>query len=897
MRGIGRERRALQCLWRTMAVAAAVLLLSALMTPVASWAQESLDGPAATSTDCDSNGAELVVDEDMAVVTEAAADGLPASEGSAEDESDSNGQANLSSGAEAQEEADGSVATHDSISGTEGPQESAVEVAASESTDDDVADEQEVEAGSASEEELGLTAMSDGSVSTGRWGTCSWSFDAKTGVLTLSPGNAGSKDEAPWKNGAISPSDLTKVLVSGTGKVVLPESCHQLFCERDGDEWIYFNKLTEVDGALFDTSCMTSANEMFYGCSSLKTIDVSDWDVSVLRDSTSMFSGCKSLRTLDVSRWDTHSLQYMGFIFLGCSSVAELDVSNWNTSRVIFAQSSFSGCSSVKALDVSGWSTSKMELIDGLFAGCASVKTLEVSGWDISSVRQITGMFEGCSSLRSLDLSRWDISSVSWGMSDMFSNCSSLESVKLSGWNTSSVTKMYGLFYGCSSLKSLDLSGWDTSSVTNTDLAFHGCSNLEEVKVGKGFTIFGSLYEIAFRDDKWQSKATGAWMTAKEIAASRTGIADTYKRDMRTSISTATVATIANQTYTGKAITPKPTVKVGSTTLKLNTDYTLSYKNNVNAGTATVTVTGKGAYTGSVSKTFKIARASISGATVSAIAEQGYTGSAIKPTPTVKLGSMTLKKDTDYALSYKANTKVGTATVTVTGKGNYTGTKSATFRIVDWVGASRIPVSATAKYTCLKGGYLRVMSGGKRATSDSVLSISGWTVTGRKAGKTTLYLFDSKGKQVAKKTVEVFTAHGRTFEFESSVDRNYVLDIQGGSAKDGAQMIVYRRNNGANQKYQTYLQPDGTYGIRSLKSKKWLTVESKTNKYVQQWAWKGTKAQRWRLTVDSSNRVTFVNVATNKCFDVQGGKTTNSAKMIVWQYNGGLNQKWKLNQK
>ena len=49
--------------------------------------------------------------------------------------------------------------------------------------------------------------------------------------------------------------------------------------------------------------------------------------------------------------------------------------------------------------------------------------------------------------------------------------------------------------------------------------------------------------------------------------------------------------------------------------------------------------------------------------------------------------------------------------------------------------------------------------------------------------------------------------------------------------------------------------------------------------------------------MDSSNRVTFVNVAQNKCFDVQGGKTENSAKMIVWEYNGGLNQKWKLNQK
>jgi len=66
------------------------------------------------------------------------------------------------------------------------------------------------------------------------------------------------------------------------------------------------------------------------------------------------------------------------------------------------------------------------------------------------------------------------------------------------------------------------------------------------------------------------------------------------------------VSKIANQKYDGKAKTPRPTVKVGTRTLKLNTDYTLTYKNNTNAGTATVTIKGKGNYSGSKSVTFKI---------------------------------------------------------------------------------------------------------------------------------------------------------------------------------------------------------------------------------------------------------------------------------------------------
>ncbi|WP_051588829.1 leucine-rich repeat protein [Ruminococcus sp. NK3A76] len=82
---------------------------------------------------------------------------------------------------------------------------------------------------------------------------------------------------------------------------------------------------------------------------------------------------------------------------------------------------------------------------------------------------------------------------------------------------------------------------------------------------------------------------------------------DTYTAKLtRTSIAKAAVSGLSSKYYTGKAITQKPVVKLGSKTLKSGTDYTVAYKNNKAVGTATVTITGKGAYTGTVSKTFKI---------------------------------------------------------------------------------------------------------------------------------------------------------------------------------------------------------------------------------------------------------------------------------------------------
>ncbi len=74
-------------------------------------------------------------------------------------------------------------------------------------------------------------------------------------------------------------------------------------------------------------------------------------------------------------------------------------------------------------------------------------------------------------------------------------------------------------------------------------------------------------------------------------------------------------------------------------------------------------------------------RADISKATVTVAATSVYTGKALKPTVTVKLGGKTLKSGTDYTVAYKSNTNCGKANITITGKGNYTGTKTATFII------------------------------------------------------------------------------------------------------------------------------------------------------------------------------------------------------------------------
>ena len=137
-----------------------------------------------------------------------------------------------------------------------------------------------------------------------------------------------------------------------------------------------------------------------------------------------------------------------------------------------------------------------------------------------------------------------------------------------------------------------------------------------------------------------------------------------------------------NIVYDGTAKIPA-TVTYNGKTLVEGTDYSIQYTDNVNAGTATVTVTGMHNFaTTPVSKTFVIAPAPIT-ADMITVGSAVYTGEPQTPAVTVKFKGKTLVAGTDYeVVGYENNTNAGDATVTVTGKGNFAATEVAkTFTI------------------------------------------------------------------------------------------------------------------------------------------------------------------------------------------------------------------------
>ena len=174
-----------------------------------------------------------------------------------------------------------------------------------------------------------------------------------------------------------------------------------------------------------------------------------------------------------------------------------------------------------------------------------------------------------------------------------------------------------------------------------------------------------------------------------EYTAVFTPNADTYavtRQTVSVTVNPASIkgaeVTIDDQTYGEDA--PVPTVTLGDKTLVLDTDYEVTYSNNTDVGTATATITGKGNYTGEVTKNFQITK-SINHEDIKVELSSEklvYDGTAKQPSSiVVKDGDTPLTLNTDYTLQCIDCFNAGLATLKIKGIGNYTGEKIVNYTI------------------------------------------------------------------------------------------------------------------------------------------------------------------------------------------------------------------------
>lgn len=772
-------------------------------------------------------------------------------------------------------------------------------------------------------------------------GTCEWKIENE--VLTIRPANNGTygelpslgfattsgmysgyykeDNEWPWTTARWETTNFVRE-IRIEGHVKAGESLQGIFGGAVTiDSRTAMGECENIVGLEnLDTSSTTDMSWMFHGCESLHNLDLSKLDTSLVKDMSGMLSGC-IFDSLDLSMLDTSNVIDMSYMFAE-TDLSTLDFSKLNTRKVEKMSYMFMGVYTDK-LDLSGFSTQNVTDMRGMFVAragdCSMASEMNLSGFNTSKVSDMSYMFSGCSELKMLDLSSFDTHSVTT-MHSMFARCMNLEELNISSFNTSSVQDMRGMFgaeYDVPgpNIKNLDLSHFDTSNVKDMGFMFRGARGIEsldlssfdtskvedstsfffdnyfpitykQIKIGQKFTL-----QEEFPDMTWYN-AQGASFTPKTIPR---GVADTYAVSMdyfgglgdgKVSLSSAIII-IPEQSYTGAAVTPKPIVKVGNSILQEGNDYIVSYSNNISVGNATMTITGRGQYQGSVIKSFaiKVKDLSSGGVSFASIPAQTFKGSSIMPGVTVTYNGRKLVYGVDYTLYYTDCFNAGTAKVTAYGRGNYTGTLQTTFKI-NSLSLAQASVTGVADKAFT----------GKPITQNVVVKLNGVTLKQTKDYD----LLYSNNTNVGKATVTVV---GKGNYAGSKISNFNITPSFANSSITSSQMI--RNATGA------ALEPAVTVKLNSKTLVKgtdyYLTYNGKTDlpkvagnyvvRAVGKGSYVGTKdVGTFKLLQGPVNgQVEIASMANNSyVLDASGSTPKKGANVSIWSDNGGSNQKWNL---
>jgi len=486
--------------------------------------------------------------------------------------------------------------------------------------------------------------------------------------------------------------------------------------------------------------------------------------------------------------------------------------------------------------------------------------------------------------------------------------------------------------------------------------------------------------------------------------------------DGRIDISTCTVTLSATSyTYNGSAKKPTVTVKDGSTTLTSGTDYTAGYKNNTNAGTATVTITGKGNYTGSINKTFTIKKAApslkfdentvsksalddaftnelthttdgtvtftsndndiatvdstsglvtIKGAGTAVITataaagknynagnasytliimpesmekssiggvslSYGYSGKAYTPTVTVKVDGVTLTKGTDYSVKYENNVKPGTAKITVTGKGKYTGTKTKTFEIVDCVSSvvsgktyMLIPKNNSKTAVCAVGGkmvnntkvYITDRGNSESQKFKAVKNSDGtWKFINAKCELALAVQQNSSALGAGLVLYDQTTRPAQNWKLSKKADNSfaiinsvtgYSIAMSDKSAAKGTTLSMAETASVGQQRFyivetSAVSAPfDGTKSIRAAKNKNFAVNISSASKEdganVSLYTYTNSNARKFKIIYSGGGYYRLVNVNSGLCLTIKDNSNADGANVIQSKWKGYSSQRWKI---
>lgn len=314
-------------------------------------------------------------------------------------------------------------------------------------------------------------------------------------------------------------------------------------------------------------------------------------------------------------------------------------------------------------------------------------------------------------------------------------------------------------------------------------------------------------------------------------------------------------------TYTGFEIKPKVQVSSETETLKEGTDYTVSYKNNIEVGTATAVVKGKGNYTGTLTITFKIVKKSQDDGNKDKISvgkcdfivmgdEETYDGTAHKPDVIVAWLENKLIEGTDYTLSYSNNVNAGTAKVTITGIGKYTGSVTTSFEIKP----ASPEIQAKNKTVDMGSGKQNIMENVRTdakitciSDAPGIVEISGYKFIPKKPGKATIIITTTGEKNyfsmdLVRLTITVRPINTQKLTLKSSARGKMTVSWSTAKSVSGYEIQYSRSKKMKNAQSLTIKGKTTQVTLKNLAKKKKYYVRIRTykttngKKYYSTWS-------------------------------------------------------------
>ncbi len=220
----------------------------------------------------------------------------------------------------------------------------------------------------------------------------------------------------------------------------------------------WYEHRLNINSVIFDASfanctTLTSTRCWFYFFENLSSITgIGNLKTDNVTDMSAMFWGCSSLTSLDVTGFKTDNVTDMFQMFRDCSNLTSLDLTGFKTDNVTDMRNMFKFCSGLTSLDLPGFKNSNVTNMSEMFYGCSDLTSLDLTGFKTDNVTSMSGMFWDCSGLTSLDVTGFKTDKVK-DMGGMFCNCSGLTTIYAGdGWSTAKVTNSGSMLYGCTSL-------------------------------------------------------------------------------------------------------------------------------------------------------------------------------------------------------------------------------------------------------------------------------------------------------------------------------------------------------------------------------------------------------------------------------------------------------------